>query len=712
MRSRRFAQAAVAASIGIAATAVVVWACGGTFRPNCFQTAWLAKFPPDTVVAPPGGGPIDVPIGVLPYAAWSQGAVCAKPTAATLTLTLSCTPFGGGTAIPIGPLPFTVATPTAPGPQPLTAPLTFTIPAGTLTPGTSYTCAVTGVYTVSFGGGIGAPSVVGTGDTEVCIVSPSPLDPLKPLVNMQLLDLTRDGTLFQSCRKGDQTSSFYLIENNDPSSPVNLTFLSVTNQVARMPGGDNSGNTLTAISNPTAGTDNFPQSIAGIYGLGSDPNGPVGGTLLPLPDPAAVSDQAVTRDFTLPGGGIAIIQAEARSHGMCADGSCSEVLAKVSGTFADGRAGLGCAGTALLVDDVPAKSPLCEVTDSLNASLTVDIQWSGAIFDGNNHLSTHEAGNLSDLEGGPGTQTTGSTLAAMFNKDFPSAASDTLRTDISPSSVTFSYQAFPQALNFAQQSGFFTVNNLPDSGMVRVPLIHQATGQGEFNVVIDAAADTLSINGGATVPFSGLPGSIPAGFGVDMETFREFSCSGIPTEPLLGAQPAAAARVLDASSTADHLSFEFRIADPRSDSPLGWTASTDSPAISLDSTTGDPNDPIRGTIDPNALTVDATRVAQIEVLNANTLNGRIVIPVAIRKKAGFTAPPQIQDRDGDGIADDADNCPDTPNADQSDSDGDGFGDVCDPFPMCANCGPMGMVSYAFFVTAYGSALLRKRRPRR
>ena len=33
---------------------------------------------------------------------------------------------------------------------------------------------------------------------------------------------------------------------------------------------------------------------------------------------------------------------------------------------------------------------------------------------------------------------------------------------------------------------------------------------------------------------------------------------------------------------------------------------------------------------------------------------------------------------GDGVPDEIDNCPDTPNADQSDIDCDGKGDVCDP----------------------------------
>jgi predicted dienelactone hydrolase len=38
------------------------------------------------------------------------------------------------------------------------------------------------------------------------------------------------------------------------------------------------------------------------------------------------------------------------------------------------------------------------------------------------------------------------------------------------------------------------------------------------------------------------------------------------------------------------------------------------------------------------------------------------------------------DRDGDSVADAADNCPGTANADQADADGDGTGDACDPTP--------------------------------
>lgn len=40
----------------------------------------------------------------------------------------------------------------------------------------------------------------------------------------------------------------------------------------------------------------------------------------------------------------------------------------------------------------------------------------------------------------------------------------------------------------------------------------------------------------------------------------------------------------------------------------------------------------------------------------------------------------VLDSDGDGILDDADNCPAVANADQQDTDADGLGDACDAEP--------------------------------
>jgi hypothetical protein len=49
-------------------------------------------------------------------------------------------------------------------------------------------------------------------------------------------------------------------------------------------------------------------------------------------------------------------------------------------------------------------------------------------------------------------------------------------------------------------------------------------------------------------------------------------------------------------------------------------------------------------------------------------------------KDGCDPPSPDTDRDGDGVNDADDNCPDVANADQNDSDGDGAGDACDPCP--------------------------------
>lgn len=43
-------------------------------------------------------------------------------------------------------------------------------------------------------------------------------------------------------------------------------------------------------------------------------------------------------------------------------------------------------------------------------------------------------------------------------------------------------------------------------------------------------------------------------------------------------------------------------------------------------------------------------------------------------------PDPVADFDGDGVADDIDNCPGTANTNQADADSDGIGDVCDPTP--------------------------------
>ena len=61
------------------------------------------------------------------------------------------------------------------------------------------------------------------------------------------------------------------------------------------------------------------------------------------------------------------------------------------------------------------------------------------------------------------------------------------------------------------------------------------------------------------------------------------------------------------------------------------------------------------------------------------------------------------DTDGDGISDHLDNCPNTPNADQSDMDADGIGDACDLLPDLTNEGDVTLADFALFAAEWGSS---------
>ncbi|MBI4518127.1 MAG: thrombospondin type 3 repeat-containing protein [Deltaproteobacteria bacterium] len=54
-----------------------------------------------------------------------------------------------------------------------------------------------------------------------------------------------------------------------------------------------------------------------------------------------------------------------------------------------------------------------------------------------------------------------------------------------------------------------------------------------------------------------------------------------------------------------------------------------------------------------------------------------VVWQAMPRPHEVTSADAFLDRDGDGVADSADNCPDVPNMTQQDTDGDGRGDWCD-----------------------------------
>jgi uncharacterized repeat protein (TIGR01451 family) len=71
------------------------------------------------------------------------------------------------------------------------------------------------------------------------------------------------------------------------------------------------------------------------------------------------------------------------------------------------------------------------------------------------------------------------------------------------------------------------------------------------------------------------------------------------------------------------------------------------------------------------------------------------------------------DADGDGVRDQNDNCPDTPNPDQADANADGIGDECEGMApaqeFCGLCGPGVVTAWAAFAPLL---LARRMRPRR
>jgi hypothetical protein len=638
----------------LALTGVIVWACSGTPQPpDCWQTAYLAKSTPSSVVAPPGGGAITVPITVIPFVDWNAADIrCAQPTFAEITLTLTCTPVGGGAPITIGPMTFADATPTVPGFQPSPIPgvtIMFPIAAGTLAPGTSYTCPITGTYAVSFTGGVGTGTITGTGDAEVCIVESLADSPGVPRLNMQRIDLVEDGLV--RCRRGDQSTNFFLITNNDPSESVSLDFSSTTDQVARFPMGDDPDGVFYAISSPVEGTDNFQQSL-------DLPDG----ELITLGDPEEVNDQQVMTSLELGPNELTFVGVKVRSNGKCADGSCSEMRARAVGSFSDDSPVEGCAGIVVAVDDVDAKSPLCEVTDMLQTAPTVDTAWSPAVFDGSPITSTHSAGNLrpNQSEEGRTTQTTGADIEIPGVVLPPPVSNSYYRTETPPGTVNYSMATFAQP-NFSRQVNNVNVINLPESGSLRVPHMGPGAenGQSEFDVNIDLAGMTTvsdAMNGGELLfegSFDELIENPPAGIVIDNGTFREISCSGIPDDPMLGASPTSLVRLYAGPTDPSALEHTISVFDPRDDTPLAWMAVSNTPGVEVVSASGSAGTDIVVRIDPDQIALaPETTLASISITSEGALNNPVIVPVAFRKTADFQVMEGGAEGEGEGEGED------------------------------------------------------------
>jgi len=610
-------------------------ACDGARRPACGRTAWLAKWVEKTVVHPGDGIAIDVKIGVLPFVSWNLHPNCAQPSAASLTLTLECEPDDGGAPVIIGPMMVPVAVPTAVGVQSvltgagmtpeLGGAYCFQIPMGTLPAGKNYVCGVTGEYTVTFTGGLngaGSGTIVGVGDTEVCIVEPSPDDTTVPRLDMRRLNPAQDDG-FISCRKGDQGYAYYLLVNNDDQDAVDLYFETWTNQVARRPTGGTVDDTY-AISTEKPGRDNFPLSFINDLALGD---------LMSVDGIMDKTDQRIGSNLHLEPNELRIIGVAIRTHGMCANGSCSEGIAKVDGWWSDGSPALACAGTAFLVDDVAAKSPLCEYTVGLSAAPNTDVRWTRPEFDHDHMLRTH----FDNIK--PFQKNTIATSGSNLNSPWPDQLEDFIRMEQAAHHLKCTMDGYRQSTGFARDRNKITITDLPESDFsFSIPHVAKGRGGSDLKLNYDALANLIKVLDAKKNKklFDGtladLIGNPPTNLTVDPATSLTVAKTGPGSAPVLFAAPEYRAALFE--STSDPDDEDIGVFDARTAAPLSWNAASSTAAAQLIAASGAAGSPV--TIDWNLTNVPTpvdVECGYVTITNGSALNSPLHLPIAVRKDA-------------------------------------------------------------------------------
>lgn len=619
-----------------------MFACEGSLNPPCSRSIFLAKFAPATVVIP-SSGPINVPVGLLPFVTWDNtNNNCAQPSTATLTLTLNCTPVGGGTTTVVGPVNIPIQVPVTPGPQPLGAPAIVTIPAGTIAGTTPQVCLVVGTYSVTFSGGsIGSGTISGTGDTEVCLVEPSPIDPTKPRLDVSFIP--EDNEEYLACRRGDQGTAFFGIFNNDPNESVSLELTSEGRQIAGLPDGisidDAVNKNVRAISSIVPGTDTFPAAFADELTIGELLHG----------DPMQADPMKISRNIILGPGESTIIGITMRSYAMCADGSCNERNFNLIGEFSDGTPALGCGSTVFIVDEAAPKTVLCEFRDEIKVAPNVDAIWGGAIFQGENlhHANTHTIGNSEDLFGfeGRGNLTRG----LNFNEpDWPPMSTDYMRTEYQADQVSWNVLFYAEPLQFFPLVNNYTVTGLPStvdeaSGLTNeFPLISfQTPGPDPIDILHDIQTDDISVSVAGETAYSGnfadfLGDAENLGFFVDIQTCRRISKVEDLTDFTILTDKASLPVLLRdngnflLSKTNEFEKDTIYVFD-QNGNPIAWSASYRGYGVALESNAGSAGMPIVVMYNTdNVKAIPEKNLAFIDITSPNALNSPKVVPVSIR----------------------------------------------------------------------------------
>lgn len=527
--------------------------CGGTPRPpTCARTIWLGKSVPRTVAIDANGG-ATFEIVLLPFVGWSSA--CPAPNAATLTLDIRCVSLSTGDVRSLGPLRVPVNVPTSPGAQTLangTNRLIQTIAAGQLDPNDRYVCTVVGSWSVTFPSTrqvpIPSPTITGGGDATMCLVPRSPSSGAAPVPELSIRQITPDNASFLRCRRGDQAVMHFLVENNRTDRSVTVDLESVGRQTARLPVGFASpqaayDSLVTSISSPVGGTDVFPAAFTDQLSVGE---------ILPDGDPMEVNPRRITRQLRLGPCEAHVVSIAVRSHGMCTDGSCNMRDVTLRGRWSNGDTAVACAGTMLLVDSRPAKTPLCEVTDDIAVSDSVETEFSPAQMVGPkgaiDHGTTHFAGNLSPRQQRRGTVLAGDSLAQL-NPPYRSSAADYIRLPDSITGVTYQMVGRPLWFDFVPFGNNVTILNLSDGKAVELPFIFGNPGSQAYDVRYNAADDSIvvAVQGDPVYQgtLTGLIANPPRGWIIDEGTSRVFEKVENPAEEAwIWTDPSGIARLL------------------------------------------------------------------------------------------------------------------------------------------------------------------------
>jgi hypothetical protein len=631
---RKLERSSLALGLGLLLGASAVWACQGTSRaPTCSRTIYLAKFCPGNVVVPLSGT-FRVPIGVLPFVSWSRVPGCAQPESATLTLTLECVPAVGGPIQEFSQT-FALSRPVVPGAQTPSSPPALTLPASAFPPDSlPQFCTVRGTYTVRFGSGAGGGDLSGSGDTQVCLVPPAPGNPTVPRLDIRYLSL--DGTSFPTCRRGDQAILYYRVMNNDPDSTVDLNLFSEGHQTAVLPDGFTTANAYAAavysISAPQPGTDTYAAQF-------SDEIAPC--ELLPEGDPSVPDSQPLSRTITIPPLGATVVPISIRSHGMCANGSCNERTVRVEGSFSDGSAALGCAGSALLVNSVRAKSPLCEFSDQIRVNPLSKAIFSEAAFRDTfgqlQHSMTFSFGNLPPPQAG--FQLSG--FQSQPRDAFPPSAADSVRMTPGPDTVVYRVQQSPGG----QKTGILVVQveivrlDLVSTKPVSLPLIQPVPfRQSFFDVFYNVSTDGLQVFDrqrtqplfqGTLARFLQTP---PRNLTADRQTFRTFGKTGDLNALCFGTTPVALSRLLPRDQVPLTVDRVFVVPSHTFiGPPIPWSARIIGAGAHLRSFNGLVSQPIEVIYDLRlAKPVPETNIAILSIQLPGAINNPVRVPVVLR----------------------------------------------------------------------------------